>query len=107
LSGRACIEMAGSTSYDIIFLDYRMPEMDGITTLQIMKSTKDYLNAETPVILFTANAVSGAKERFMREGFDDYLTKPVDGATLERMLLQYLPKEKVTIDRKEEKDGTI
>lgn len=103
-SGRECIEKAGQTRYDIIFLDYRMPEMDGVTTLKIMKSTTDFLNADTPIILFTANAVSGAKERFMREGFDDYLTKPVDGNTLERILLQYLPKDKVTVYQEKEEE---
>ncbi|MCR5748148.1 MAG: Hpt domain-containing protein, partial [Lachnospiraceae bacterium] len=51
--------------------------------------------ADTPVICLTADAVGGAKERYLNLGFDDYLTKPVDGAELEKTLLEYIPKEKI------------
>ncbi len=97
LSGKECLELAGKKPYDIIFLDYRMPEMDGVTTLKIMHDMSEYPNMNTPIILLTANALSGAREQFMAEGFDDYMTKPVEGKKLEEILIRYLPKEKVIL----------
>lgn len=98
-SGAACIEMASKKQYDIIFMDHMMPEMDGVETYKRMKEQKDSPNAATPVIMLTANAISGVKEEYLKDGFVDYLSKPVRGDKLERMILQYLPEEK--IDRNE------
>lgn len=94
-SGFQALEQVKKKHYDVIFLDQRMPEMDGIETLQRMKALPDGLNEHTPVIMLTANAVSGAREQFLAAGFDDYLSKPINGAHLEQMLMDYLPKEKV------------
>ena len=94
-SGNECIGMASDKKYDIIFLDHRMPKKDGIETLQEMMTINDFVNADTPMICLTANAVSGAKEMYISAGFDDYLTKPIDPDHLEAMLLKYLPQEKV------------
>ena len=80
--------------YDTILLDNRMPGMDGAEALPIMRTQDGGLNKETPIVCLTADAVSGARERYMAEGFTDYLTKPIESAALERMLLQYLPKDK-------------
>ena len=71
-----------------------MPGMDGTEALPIMRTQEGGLNKETPVVCLTADAVSGARERYLAEGFTDYLTKPIESAALERMLLQYLPKDK-------------
>lgn len=103
LSGADCLEKIHEAHYDVIFLDYRMPEMDGLQTLHKMKAPADHLNVDTPVICLTANVVSGAKENFIREGFDDYLAKPVDSQKLEQMLIQYLPQEKVVVTEEETK----
>lgn len=97
LSGKECLELSAVKPYDIIFLDYRMPEMDGVTTLKIMRGMSEHPNMHTPIILLTANALSGAREQFMAEGFDDYMTKPVDGRKLEELLFNYLPKDKVIL----------
>ncbi|MBR3306532.1 MAG: EAL domain-containing protein [Lachnospiraceae bacterium] len=97
MSGRECLEMIQNTRYDLIFLDFRMPEMDGIETLHIMKCMDGHPNIETPVVALTANAVTGARERFLSEGFDEYMIKPVDGAKLEEMLVRFLPEDKVMI----------
>ncbi len=94
-SGNECIGLASEKKYDIIFLDHRMPEKDGIETLQEMLTIKDFVNADTPMICLTANAVSGAKEMYISAGFDDYLTKPIDPDHLESMLLKYLPADKI------------
>ncbi len=97
LSGKECLELCAVTPYDIIFLDYRMPEMDGVTTLKIMREMSEHPNENTPIILLTANALAGAREQFLRAGFDDYMTKPIDGGKLEEMLVRYLPEEKVIL----------
>ena len=94
-SGRQCLERVKTTHYDVIFLDHMMPEMDGIETLQNMKLLTDNLNAETPVIMLTANAIVGAKEEYIQAGFTDYLTKPIQETELLEMLLKYLPEELV------------
>lgn len=94
-SGFQALELVKQKTYDVIFLDQRMPEMDGIETLREMKGLRENRNQDTPVIMLTANAVAGAREQFLAAGFDDYLTKPIDGKHLEQMLLTYLPEEKV------------
>ena len=94
-SGFKCLELVTKTKYDIIFLDHRMPKMDGIETLQEMKKLPDNLNKETPVISLTANAISGAREEYISAGFKDYLTKPIDSVKLEEMIVKYLPADKI------------
>ncbi len=99
--GAEAIELAASTAYDVILMDQRMPEMDGTEALHRIRAVAGGPNADTPVICLTADAVMGAKERYLSEGFSDYLTKPVDGRALERMLIKHLPPEKVEIIREE------
>ena len=94
-SGDEAIKLADSVRYDLILLDQRMPGMDGTQTLKIIRDLDSRLNADTPIICLTADAIRGAKERYMSEGFTDYLTKPVEGKALEKMLVAYLPPEKV------------
>ncbi|MDD6573152.1 MAG: ATP-binding protein [Thermoflexaceae bacterium] len=93
VSGRECLAFVKLKQYDMIFLDHMMPEMDGIETLQNMKALTDNLNKDTPVIMLTANAIVGAKEEYMKAGFTDYLTKPIQETALLEMLLKYLPGE--------------
>ncbi|MBQ9607242.1 MAG: response regulator [Lachnospiraceae bacterium] len=99
-SGVKTLELIRQKKYDIIYLDHMMPEMDGIETLHRMKELEGNMNTDTPVIVLTANAGSGSREMYMKEGFTDYMTKPVSYVTLKDSLLKYLPKEKV-----EEKSG--
>lgn len=94
-SGDECLLKASVNKYDIIFLDHRMPEKDGIETLKELLEDKDGPNVGTPAICLTANAVSGAREMYIAAGFDDYLTKPIDPDHLEAALMKYLPPEKV------------
>lgn len=88
-SGEACIALTKQKQFSIIFLDYMMPNMDGIETYHILK--ENHLCDNTPVIMLTANAVVGAKEQFLQEGFQDYLTKPIMPDKLDDMVLKYLP----------------
>ena len=94
-SGFECLNLVTQTKYDIIFLDHRMPGIDGIETLKRMKTLEGNLNVDTPTISLTANAVSGARKIYLDAGFQDYLTKPIDSSKLEEMMIAYLPKEKV------------
>lgn len=91
------ISLSLEKKYDLIFLDHMMPGKDGIETLKCMKEMPDNPNRATPVISLTANAISGAREEYLAAGFQDYLTKPVDSAKLESVLIQYLPQEKVRV----------
>ncbi|QFJ55769.1 response regulator [Pseudobutyrivibrio xylanivorans] len=101
-SGFECLEMIKECKYDIIFLDHRMPEMDGIECLEHIKADKEGLNISTPVIALTANAVSGAREMYMNAGFDNYLTKPIAADLLESTIVEYLPEN--LVQRREEED---
>ena len=94
-SGYECLNLVTKNHYDIIFLDHRMPGIDGIETLARMKTMHNNLNLETPVISLTANAISGARKQYIDAGFQDYLTKPIDSSKLEQMMIEYLPADKV------------
>ena len=89
------IELSGKNKYDIIFLDHMMPNKDGIETLKEIRASADNPNLGTPMICLTANAISGAREKYIEAGFDDYLTKPIESAKLEEMIIEFLPKEKL------------
>jgi len=87
-SGNECIEILKEKSFDLIFLDQMMPGMSGIQTLEAVK--KDHLAEDTTVIALTADAIVGARENYIKEGFSDYLSKPVMYEALEEMLIKYL-----------------
>jgi signal transduction histidine kinase/DNA-binding NarL/FixJ family response regulator len=94
-SGRQTLKMVTQKKYDIIFIDHRMPEMDGLETLQAMKELDGNLCVGTPCIALTANAGAGARDEYIAAGFNDYLSKPVDGLLLEAMIQKFLPEDKV------------
>lgn len=89
-SARECITLLEEgQSYDIIFMDHMMPEMDGVEALHEIRSKGGEI-AATPIVLLTANAVSGVKEQMIEEGFDDFLSKPIDISELRGVLIRYL-----------------
>ncbi|MBQ6665652.1 MAG: response regulator, partial [Synergistaceae bacterium] len=90
-SGLEMLQMVRMNHYNMIFLDHRMPGMDGIEAFHNMKKMTDGLNFNTPVVALTANAVLGARQLYIDEGFNDYISKPVDTVRLEQVLLEYLP----------------
>ena len=91
--GKDCIEIVQKVSFDMVFLDHMMPEMDGVETLNYIKEHD--LCQNTPIIMLTANAVEGSKERYLEMGFDDFLSKPIMPELLYEMIIKYLPEEKV------------
>ncbi|MCR5415172.1 MAG: response regulator [Pseudobutyrivibrio sp.] len=95
-SGKEAIEKTTKNKYDIILLDSMMPEMSGEETLvEIRKNCP--LNTDTPVIVLTANAIKGAREEYLRQGYSNYLSKPIDGIKLEAMIQSYLPDEMIQL----------
>ncbi len=105
-SGDVGLELAAEKKYDVIFLDHMMPKKDGIETLRELRQDREGPNNHTPVVCLTANAISGAREQYMEEGFEDYLSKPIDSEELENMLLDLISKEKIksTAETEEQQD---
>ncbi len=93
--GAEAINLAEKNAYDLILMDQRMPGMNGTQALEKIRELENRMNEKTPVICLTADAIRGAREKYISEGFTDYLTKPIDSKSLERALLNYLPKEKI------------
>lgn len=94
-SGVEALELMQEKEYDLLFFDHMMPGMDGIELLHHLKEDKENRNCEKPCIILTANAVYGVREEYLSEGFDDYMSKPIDGKALEKLIMKYLPKDKV------------
>lgn len=92
-SGREALRKIRSNTYDIIFLDHMMPDLDGIQTLKLIKENTEIRRKNAPVIMLTANAILGAKEEYLQQGFDDYLSKPIQKDRLMKLVRQYLPDE--------------
>ena len=86
MSGMECLKMIRDKHYDVILLDHMMPEMDGIETLHKARELKDSKCEDSMYIALTANAISGVKEMYLSEGFDGYLSKPIDSKQLESIL---------------------
>jgi CheY-like chemotaxis protein len=94
--GEDCISKFGEQEYDIVFLDYRMPGMDGIETLHKLHEKYPDKVAHIPIIALTASAILGDKERLLKEGFTDYLAKPVVISDMEEMMARYLGENPAT-----------
>ena len=95
MSGEETIELVKENKFDIILLDHMMPHMDGIETLKILKSMDSNKSSAAAVIVLTANAVSGVRDMYIAEGFDDYISKPVTGNMLEEKMIKFLSEEKI------------
>ncbi len=90
-SGKEAIAIACEKKFNVIFLDHMMPGMDGIETLHNLKANPENKNPETPVVMLTANALAGEREKYFEAGFSDYLTKPIHVQDLHASLLRHLP----------------
>ena len=94
-SGLEAIEICKQEDFDLLFLDHMMPGMDGVETLHRIRKILEIDKREITAIAFTANAVSGAREMFQREGFDEFISKPIEKAELECILRRVLPAAKL------------
>ena len=108
MGGLEALEKSRSKTYDIIMLDHMMPTPDGVETLHMLREEKENPNKNARVVVLTANALAGCREEYIKEGFDDYLSKPIDVEKLEKLLCDLLPKEKVELlSVKEEKQEDV
>lgn len=92
-NGNDAIEKCRNEKYDVILLDHMMPTPDGLETLKAIRNDESGLNRNTPAIILTANAIVGSRERYIKEGFNDYISKPIDAKMLERVVGNYVGNE--------------
>lgn len=94
-SGQEAIDMCRNKHYDLIFMDQMMPEMDGIEAMKQVHLLNDYYatSEHCKIIVLTANAIAGVREKLLEEGFDEYLSKPINFRELETILQQFLPSD--------------
>jgi CheY-like chemotaxis protein len=90
-SGKEAIKLVGQNQYDLVFMDYRMPEMSGVEATKIIRE----LGITVPIIALTASAVSGAKEMMLESGMNDFLTKPIIKSELKSILKKWIPAGKL------------
>ena len=102
-SGPAAIDLCRANDYDVILMDHMMPVMDGVEAMKRIRSDQTRGKVQVPIIAFTANAVSSAKEMFRQAGFDGFVGKPVDSVELERVLRRVLPASLVVMTESEKK----
>lgn len=96
-SGKECLELVKTNKYDIILMDHMMPEMDGVETFKAIREG-DNINVTTPVILVTANAIVGIKEKMLMEGFDGFVSKPIDTKSFQKELAKVISSDKLTVE---------
>jgi CheY-like chemotaxis protein len=94
-SGEEALRMMDAKRYDLVFMDHMMPDMDGIETTERIRAHGDW-RAEVPIVALTANAISGMRELFLSKGMSDFISKPIELETLNRVLRTWLPPEKLT-----------
>jgi CheY-like chemotaxis protein len=91
-SGREALRLVQERAYDLVFMDHMTPGMDGLETVAAIRDLGGY-RARLAIVALTANAVSGARERFLENGFDDFLSKPIEFAKLDALLSKWIPRE--------------
>lgn len=107
LSGKEAIEKVSRKNYDLIFMDHMMPEMDGVECMQRLHELPVVRECHTPIVALTANAIGGAREMLMDEGFDDFVAKPIEKSAMERVLRKFLDKFVVEVSGNEEKPENV
>jgi len=97
-SGAEAIEKYRDSEYDVVFMDHMMPEMDGVEAMKHLREIAAEQGKEPVIIALTANAVSGAREMFMREGFDGFIAKPINMTDFEHVMRRVLPGSMVSFE---------
>jgi signal transduction histidine kinase/CheY-like chemotaxis protein/HPt (histidine-containing phosphotransfer) domain-containing protein len=94
ISGAGAIEMVSRQNYDLILMDHMMPGMDGIEAVKAIRILNKSYARNIPIVALTANAVSGMKEMFLKNGFNDFLSKPIEIPKLDEIVTRWIPREK-------------
>lgn len=89
-SGLEALDICHSEKFDIILMDHLMPEMDGEEALKKIREDEGGVNTTTKVVVLTANAYTGIREKYLEMGFDDYVAKPIQSKALEEILLKHM-----------------
>lgn len=97
-SGAEAIQLCRQNTYDLIFMDQMMPVMDGIETMHQLRE----MGVSCKIVALTANAILGVREELMKEGFDEYLSKPIQFRELDKLLRRFIPKEKIQVQEDDE-----
>ena len=109
-TGKEAIQLCKNKKYSLVFMDQMMPEMDGVEAMQELRTLNSHyaLGGEGKIIVLTADAIKGTREHLIKQGFDEYLGKPINIEQLERMFLQFIPKDKISFQPKsnQEKGGS-
>ena len=95
-SGKEAIEKYTNGDYDIVFMDHMMPEMDGVEAMKSIRKVASESNRDPVILALTANVLSGAREMFIKEGFNGFLAKPIDITEFERVMKNVLPEKPET-----------
>jgi PAS domain S-box-containing protein len=93
-SGSQSIRMIKENDYDMVFMDHMMPEMDGVDVTKIIRALSGEKYQKLPIIALTANVVGDVRDMFIKSGMNDFLSKPMEKAEMERVLREWLPPEK-------------
>ena len=99
-SGTEALELCRTKKYDFVFMDQMMPEMDGIEAMREVRKLNTHYAKGGPgkIIVLTADAIKGARESLIKQGFDEYLGKPINVAQLERLFHRYMPADRITYE---------
>lgn len=103
-SGSEALMMIDRMYFDLVFMDHMMPGMDGVETLHNIRARNGKFFQKLPVVALTANAIGGAREMFLAEGFQDFVAKPVEVSILEHVLKKYIPSERIIVKTEEDTD---
>ena len=104
-SGYEAIQMCQNNEYDLVFMDHMMPGMDGVEAMRKIRAARGTKDEHLPIIALTANTMSTAREMFAAEGFDGFVSKPVNLTELERVMKKVIPERLIEyVDIEEEED---
>ena len=104
-NGSEALEMISRKEYDFVFMDHMMPEMDGVETLHRIRNKVGIYFKRIPIIAVTANAIAGSREMFIKEGFSDFIEKPIEISVLERLLRRTIAEERLVYTQDVPKDN--
>ncbi|MDR2531274.1 MAG: response regulator [Oscillospiraceae bacterium] len=104
-SGAKAVEMVKENNYDMVFMDHMMPEMDGVDVTKVIRAMPEEKYQKLPIVALTANVVGDVRDMFIESGMNDFLSKPLEHTEIERVLREWLPREKWKDVRQTEKAG--